>query len=232
MPTGFTNDIYDGSDMSLRSFALKCAYNFVELRDDVPLPHDHRPIVKSHSSIVENLERAKRNLEHFLDLAKNHSNLELLYQKDMDERDRRISEYFSLLETHSQRYKAMKKKVENWNAPYDLVPLKEFMLKQLDESYAHDCCNDVPSSWEETPSFDKWFHNKLDTLVEDVKFYTEELIIQNRITNEANDYLETLYDELDKIDPVLKPTHDDGCTGCVNSKGCITCTDHDQKQTM
>lgn len=140
MPTGYTEQIYEGKEVSFPQFALRCARAFgalVEMRDqalDAAIPDAfaartwHRD---EHEKAVDRLTQA-------LSWTTQEAADEALH--DFEAAADRVAESNAKSHTRWERYQRMLNEVYRWNPPSkDHEELKKFMIKQLTESMDHDC---------------------------------------------------------------------------------------------
>lgn len=140
MPTGYTNDIYEGKPITFPEFAMKCARAFgalIMLRDepmDAPIPDAFLPS----DYHVKALAEAKDDLALALEWtdAEAASEADHANTKAAEYHARRVAESAAM----ATRYDAMIAEVEKWAAPTDdHVEFRNFMLKQLTDSRKWDC---------------------------------------------------------------------------------------------
>lgn len=150
MPTGYTADLYDGKDVSLRDFVLRCSRAMgaaVMLRDHdprvVPTPENISPGV---SYTARRLAEAKGELEKW----KNLVGPGLLAETESFNAKQREArkEDEAKRQRIANAYTSMIEQVEAWDPPTpDHEPLKEFMLEQLRHSLKFDA----------SPTDPKWY---------------------------------------------------------------------------
>ena len=85
MPTGLTSKIYEGEDTSLRCFALTCVRQlgygyYASEYGEKELPLDKAPIIKPSNYHKKELEKAKKQLEDFMELQKKPDELHKKYE--------------------------------------------------------------------------------------------------------------------------------------------------------
>lgn len=206
MPTGLTSKIYEGKEITLREFALKCAgqlspaYYYTRNHDE-DLPLSSPPILKANNYRQESLERAKKELEMYEYLKANPSEMQKLYDKErtrlkLDRMEREIN-----IAKTRERYDAMIEKVEQWEVPEMFQKLKDFMLKQLNDSRDFDCpdLSDIPV-FEST--IDEWIDGCIKSCKRRIEYDIDKIEKERQWYEEANEYLKELYSLLDKTDPI------------------------------
>lgn len=206
MPSGLTCNIYDGTDMSIRGFALNCVRQLgagytATNQGEKKMPLDKAPVIPLSDYHPKQLARAKEKVEYWMEVEKNPEELDRLYNEYLAKKEEEKKSYSSDKSELKARYLTMKAKVEAWDLPETYASLKELMLKQLQESIDFDCkdysyLHDYP-----TPSKEEWFETMLSCACRDVNYHTEEYKKEIERNKELNDYLQGLYDEIEKIEP-------------------------------
>lgn len=145
MPTTLTSKIYDGSDMSFRSYALKCAACIdycVKVTDSgrLPLPIDKVPVLKPEKWYKETIKRYENELAEYEVLKRNPERLKEAYEKEKKRREDYLNEYDadSLRKKDlRKRYESMVTTVKSWHPgeKYRLVNYPH--LKEGDFSSSH-----------------------------------------------------------------------------------------------
>jgi hypothetical protein len=204
MPTGLTYKIYDGEDMSLRSFALTCVrhigYGYkISNYGEKELPRDKYVPIKPSTYHVEQLKKAAEELEYWTKISPEEAHR--LYDKFYAERDQENEDYKKRCDEIRSRYTAMRDKVETWDTGGKFDTLKDLMICQLNDSINHDCSTSVPNIAPKMP-FDEWLNKKIEWAKEDIDYHKREYEKEIKSVNETNQYMEELYAELDKVDPV------------------------------
>lgn len=206
MPSGLTCRIYDGTDMSLRGFALKCVTHFgagycATEQGDKEMPLDKPPVIHMSSYHQEQLDKAKKEVEHWLEVEKNPEELDRLYNAELERRKQQKSRYSEDKSELKARYLLMISKVESWNVPVEYASLKEFMLKKLNDSLDFDC-KTYELYDDDFVSKEEWIKLMISTSCKDVNYHTDELENEKKRINEMNDYLVGLYSAIDKVEPL------------------------------
>lgn len=141
MPTGYTAKIQDGSITEFRDFAWQCARAFgalIEMRDDpmdAPIPEAFAADTKYYDLMIEDAERRLAELSAITpeladkEAAAAHQDALKGWNERKAERDR-----------YRLRYLTMIEKVKAWQPPSaDHLPMKQFMIEQLESSMKFDC---------------------------------------------------------------------------------------------
>ena len=209
MPSGLTYQIYEGTDMSLRSFALKCATQFglgykASSYGDKELPLDKPPVLTVDEYRINSLKKAKEDALYWLNMEHNPDEAMKLYREYVAKKEEEKSHQDGVFAEQKDRYLQMISKVEAWDCGEDLQYLKDYMLKQLNECMEHDCPD--TSKWYDypIPTFEKWLRVKIDCACSDVKLQTESLEKEEKAIKELNEGLQNLYSSLDKAEPLFE----------------------------
>ena len=143
MPTGYTSDLYEGKDIAFPDFVMKCARAsdaLIDMRDDsmdATIPEKF----EASSYHTDQLEKAVADVARIKawDDTEADSQSQLAY-------DRAQREYEGLLAGKAamrERYETMLAQVKAWTPPTsEHRDLKDFMVKQLEESIRYDCSTD------------------------------------------------------------------------------------------
>jgi len=131
MPSGYTEDIYNGKEVTFKDFALGCARAFgacVMQRDD---PADVKPkIMPEESYHTEELKKLKK----FKKPTK--AQFESYVKKTIADYEKSIRKNNEL----KKRYSDILEKANNWQPPTkEHERLKAFMIQQLTDSSSFDC---------------------------------------------------------------------------------------------
>lgn len=207
MPSGLTEKIYNGEDMSLRNFALKCAKKFgfgyyASNYGESDLPKDKMPIHKP-KDYTEELNNAKQKVKYYESLKSDNTYLDE-YRKVCDERIREYEGYNRKDAELRQRYNDMIDKVNNWKVDESLGFLKDYMLSQLNESLEFDCGH----IWklEQSNNFEtdalEWVDKTIEFWKNKIEDVIEEQKKENEYVENCNKFLKCLYSSLDKVEPL------------------------------
>jgi hypothetical protein len=216
MPTSLTSSIYDGSDTSFRSYALKCAacidYCYSATNGgSKPLPKDKAPILQPEKWYKETIERYESELEEYKELKMNSERLkEAYYEKEKNRRE----DYLNNFDADSlrkkelkKRYETMKDTVKSWHPGEKYNALKSIMLEQLEKSIESDCSERKPA-YSELPPMDVWIDDNIECLQDSLNYYKKRYEEECKYVEEANKYLKGLYEELDKFEAKGKTPFD------------------------
>lgn len=195
MPTGYTVKIKDG--ISFEEFALECARAFgacATMRDtNNEIPKEFFPNPYHANRLAEALEelRVLDNLSETEIAAE--AEFEYLEQKEQNKKN--IKEKNEL----KRQYEEMLGRVLSWNPPTeDHIRLKEFMIKQIEESIDFDCyiSPEKESYEDEVWKPANWFSRKRKNIVHDIKYHQDELVKEIMRVKERNRWLVDLRNSL------------------------------------
>ncbi len=140
MPTGYTEKLYDGHNQTFSEFVLRCARAFgalISMRDDSlekTIPDEFVPYKWYQEQRVQAEERLNR--------ARNWTSeeAELAAAQYHAQNVAGIKKSNAVNYARWERYHSMLTEVKRWTPPSpEYVELKEFMIKQLDDSMKYDC---------------------------------------------------------------------------------------------
>lgn len=196
MPTGYTNDIKDG--ISFQIFAMNCARAFgatITLRDESgggeAIPEQFEPdsyhlraltAARETLSTLESMTTAECDLK----AAAEHTTAEV-------QRLSRIKE----LDTLRQQYQEMLICVEQWVPPSEEhVGLKEFMVKQIQDSINWDC--DASFYATPTPNLTglEWAEAAKDKAIKDIAYHKRKHTEEVERTEQRNTWISALRNSL------------------------------------
>ncbi len=171
MPTGYTAGIEKG--MSFQKFALQCARNFgalIEMRDE---PMDAEIKLPVYSDYHEKeLDKARKELKRLEGLTATQAMAAC--ESDQKHEADSAAEYERSKIELRKKYQAMLIEVNAWNPPSpDHNGLKQFMVRQLEESISFDCSPNMPRQIESMePSV--WLLNKKKKAIHDIEYHEKE----------------------------------------------------------
>ncbi len=172
MPTGYTAGVADGKVTTLRDFANVCVRAFlISCRDeslDAPLPMT----VEADTSYDD--ERLREVRAALLELSEL-SDDECAQRAATACAKRNASEAQSRAQAIATRdlYRAMRERVEAWQPPIELHPLREFMLSQLAIAEDFDCSFRERGP-EVAQSGNDWRAERVKNLCEDIGYHETE----------------------------------------------------------
>lgn len=207
MPTGLTESICEGRDMTLRGVALRCvtqtgfgcSYTF---RGEREMPLDKPPVMQANSYHREALKEAEEELAMWQELKEEPGKLQLTYdvycmrvKMENDGRDKRYDE-------KHDRYQAMIDKVTAWQVTEPYQPLKELMLRQLQESMEHDCVDKKDRYYDHVAPMDEWLATNIERCSRSIDYYKKRVDEDEEWVRECNKYFKGLYALLDAAEPI------------------------------
>lgn len=180
MPTGYTNDIYEGKDVSLADFAAGCAHAFgafVHQRDST---HDGQLTYPESPNTVDNyhvtkLVRARAEADQWADMSE-----ERKYELWSEYYRERTVELHNSIAKNSElraRYQRMLAQVQAVDVPSDLQNFKDFMVGQLTDSIEFDCGSDdkFTKEWYQPKEYFAWLDAEERRFQWDINYHTEQL---------------------------------------------------------
>lgn len=204
MPTGYTHKVQDGEITELRDYAYNCAYAFgamIAYRDDNE--QDKQTLPKklkgcSSSYYVDSLSKARQE---FAEWRKKTPNA----RKHMFERHKKkelanLAKYIEKKGIEAKRYDSMIAKVEAWNPDNKMIPLRNFMLQQLEESKKFDCSSDYYETkklkWHRM-TYEEWEQNHLQGIKRRIEYAVSELSKEKTRQKERQDWVDCLRAEFE-----------------------------------
>lgn len=149
MPTRYTDDVSNGTTTSLRAFAMRCARAFGPLAHMKDCPSD-APISVSRNAYDAELSSAQARLEMLRAVS------DAWFESAIEQRHLEAIEfeerYHRNVTVVRARYEAMLEKVTVWDAPRQLLDMREFMLNQIRKSIECDCPAPRPVRIPERPT--------------------------------------------------------------------------------
>lgn len=194
MPTGYTHKVADGEITTLNEFAMLCSramgfcYSLREepLTSSLPEKFEERPYYKNQ------LEETEKEYNKYINM--NPEEIKTEFESYIKEETKDYEDRVLKMNDTKNNYNNMLKLVNNWNCPDDIKGLKEFMLEQLNSSIKFDV-HDVYNN-HQNKSMNKWYHNKLDNLKENLEYYKEQWDKEVKRTKENNRLLNLLRESL------------------------------------
>lgn len=190
MPTGFTDPLYTGKDITFEQFAWRCARGMTALASmrDEPLeapiperlepdPYYARALASAEDEHARVLAMSEEECER--EATKDHADLLASLKAASAERAARKT-----------RYEAMLASVDAWHPPTpDHAGFKSFMHQQLVDSIAIDCGE---MSMPEAPSAGQWRQRKLQQAARDLEQARREMVAQEERIQRCNQWIADL----------------------------------------
>lgn len=200
MPTGLTAKIYEGEELTLREFALRCAKHFSPAHSyEGDLPLDKPPLLKGSDYYKLAIKRANEKLTRLEHLRKHTDEVKQIIEKERQDFILREENRFKLLTELGQRYDAMIAEVEGWKVSEEYKYLKDFMLEQLNESKRFDCTK-VHIQEPQQTSAEEWLNDNFKHVYEDLAYCQEKLDEETDFYRKANKHLQGLYKAIDEYE--------------------------------
>lgn len=202
MPSALTSNIYDGSDMTLRKFALTCVTQlgagYVATNQGTrEMPLYEAPVIPLCDYHEKKIEEAKKELSKWIEISKGPEEVDRLYAEYVEETEKNNKKLKKRVGEMSERYKTMIEKVESWNVSERYLSLKELMLEQLNDSLDFDC---YYHEFKVVPK-DEFVKTKIESARKLVAYHTKEWEKELKRNRENNEYLKGLYEEIESVEP-------------------------------
>lgn len=195
MPTGYTADIKDG--ISFNTFAMNCARAFgalMEMRDlpsGSPIPERFEPSPYHRDKLAE----ARRQLAYYEGMSDDAAyDISSAERQDQERsRKQRLQENRNTLEA----YQAMLKQARAWTAPTkEHEGLKEFMIKQIEESIRFDDSTKYLTKPTPVITVNEWLEGKKSEALTDIAYHKEHYDAEIKRTEERNAWIAALRSSL------------------------------------
>ena len=205
MPTGLTSRIYEGEDTSLRCFALTCVRQlgygyYASNYGESALPLDKAPDIKPSNYHKEELEKANKKLEDFMNLQKDPDALRKKYEEYLKQINEDKEESRKHKEEIKENYLSVLDKVEKWDAPSEFNSLVELMKDQLNDCIKYDCT--IYDYDKKEQSIEEWAESEISSIKWEIEYHKKEYEAEVKHAKKCNEYIHKLYEELDKIEPL------------------------------
>jgi len=195
MPSGYTAPICEGEVM-FRDFLFRCAKAFgafVSIRDeplDESIPDQIEPSIWQRKQLQASFESLIAMESWDNDAWKEATITD--YVKKMQRRQEAAEKNTVLLD----RYNAMLEKARAWQPPTDEHQgLKDFMIKQLQESIGFDCSTDFTEP-RQLNSAD-YRHKRLTCCLADIEYNAKECLKELNRAKERTEWIQALKGSLD-----------------------------------
>lgn len=196
MPTGYTSLIQDGADF--KQFALSCARAFgaaIMQRDDpsdTPLKTEYEPS-DYHIKELEKANEQKEKLDSLTD-----SDWQLMLDNEFEAEQKRIAEYAKQEAETEKKYNSVLEKAKAWIPPTsDHVGIKEFMVKQIEDSINFDCKHYKDKKPEPKLSLEDFKSKKYDSVNWSINYHTKEHDAEVKRAKERTEWLTSYVNSLD-----------------------------------
>lgn len=199
MPTGYTSAIYEGENVSVQDYILKCARAFgatIMMKEeslDKEIPGRFEPdqfYKKRVDEKIKELQRIKGlTKEEIENEIKNNHDYILKANRERKEKN----------EILKNRYENMIAEVNKWEAPADHNNLKKFCLEQLEYSLKCDVSESYYDEEIAKESTDEWLNRNIERCERDIKYYTDEWIKEVKRVEERNLWIKQLRDSIKNL---------------------------------
>ena len=203
MPTGLTAEIYEGKNTSFRRFALRCATQFgggyqASNYGESDLPLDKAPVLEASNYHLKMLDHAYKELAKWKKLQENP---EEAHNEVLEKRKQEAKDCNEHRNDHLRNYEDMLTRVKCWHPDERYTSIKEFMIKQLEESIEHDCSYHGPSKESLEETTEQWLKCNIDCCEWDIKYHEKAFADEIKSIEKTNEFLQGFYDSLDEIEP-------------------------------
>ena len=195
MPTGYTEDIYEGKDVSFSDFALKCARAFgacIEQRDDDP--NDKPKLIEKNnddSYHIKRINEAKKWKKPTKVEFDAYVKKQIAYYNEKIDKQNKLKD----------SYQKMLDKANAWTPPTkEHEGLKKFMIEQLTGSLDFDCDNDYYQrelNNIKQLTYNQYVKNMRASNKRDIEYHTNELKKDNERVDNRNAWISALYESLE-----------------------------------
>jgi len=174
MPTGYTQPLYEGKELTFEQFTLNCARAFgalIEMRDepsDAPIPDSFQPAPFYQQKLTE----LENNLHRYTTMSNREA--DILAEAEYQQTQKQALDAIRNKEVMKVRYEAMLQHVKTWQPPSkEHKGLKEFMFKQLQESIQWDCEGNYYENLLAQPKLQgtDWLKEKITLTNKDLSYY-------------------------------------------------------------
>lgn len=205
MPSGLTYKIYDGTDMTLRGFALNCVRQLgagyhASDQGSKELPLYEAPVLKVSDYHQKSQKEAESKLQHWLEIRDKPEEAQREYEAKYAENKQLNTDYEKTRKERRERYLTMLDKVVLWDLPEEYKSLKDLMINQIKESMDFDCHPSRIYTEERIP-IDKWIQTHIDMYQDEIRYHKEQYAKEKKAVEENNAYLKGLYEEIEKVEP-------------------------------
>jgi hypothetical protein len=191
--SGYTYGVQKGEITEFKDFALRCARVFgylglmKDMANDAEIPDEIVP--NPYNS--ERLAEYEKTLQELLNLTPRE--IKELATKDYYLAYKVWGEINASYETENCRIWDMSNKVEAWTPPtVEHIPLKNFMLEQLNQEYNETKYNVEPKM--EPPA--DWYERKLKRVQEDIEYFKKKVVKEEAWAYNATKWVKALKESL------------------------------------
>jgi hypothetical protein len=195
MPTGYTAKVQSGEITEFKDFALTCARAFgalIHLRDEPLSPHIPDDIKGSdyHKERAADAEAQLAALDRLHD-----DEIRALATADNEKKQASHAAYVAERTVEKARYEAMLAKAREWTPPTpEHAGLKDFMIKQLEESIRFDCS--VTFSAPEPLDATSWLNGRRKELQSNLAYHRKNIAADDERNAERIAWIKSLKQSL------------------------------------
>lgn len=197
MPSGYTSKIYDGKEVCGADFIADCAKGFgayITVRDllDSEKPDHFEP----DSFYIDRAKQWEKELEKLLGMTEE----EAQHEAD-EEYERKIANRENAIKNKNelrQRYEKVLEEVSAWIPPTeDHVNLKEFCIKQIEDSIEWDCSTSYYDEYNvERTTGKEWLKYQIQNAKQTIENCLHDHESEVERTNQRNLWIKQLKDSL------------------------------------
>jgi len=194
MPTGYTSDIYEGKNVTGKEFLMICARAFgIYEPFDAEIPEEFQP----NDYHLRRLEEVKNELERYRTMTIEEA--KIITEREYEENIKYNKEQHEIYKNLKERYLNVLSDVLQWQPPTeDHVELKNFAIKQLENSIKFDCDGKekfYPLDVEkETP--EEYIKRNIDSCLRNITYHSEEYKKEVKKTLSRNKWIKELRESL------------------------------------
>lgn len=172
MPTGYTSDIYEGKEVTMSDYLIKCSRAFgatITMRDE-PLDKSI-PVFEPNPYYKESLDKERIKYDHFLKMTDDEIRHEIdaVYDEQLESYERLAKES----QERRKRYESILKELKAWEPPtVDHFGLKNFAINQIETSIEIDCNNCNYSKYLQKPTVEEWKSQQLKDFETNIEYYS------------------------------------------------------------
>lgn len=194
MPSGYTADIYEGKDVTLRDYLMGIGrgMGFAIMQRDSP-PGPVEKVEPQTSYYDESQEKAEKRIAWLNKLTP--EAVAVAAREDFEEKHAAWSARIAKTKDLRARYEALLAEALDWEPPADLAGAKEMAVSQLRQSIDYDCS----TSFDNEPKKREaaiWLAEELTSAAQDVEYAVKHRAEELERTAERNRYIDLFYDSL------------------------------------
>jgi hypothetical protein len=198
VPTGITQPIYEGKDITFAEFVWRCARQFgalMHMRDDaLDAPIRKRSDFGSYHK--DELKKATARLAQLRKMSAKMADAEA--EREYTEAAKSVNDAIAESYARRERYLAMLGQIDVWDPPTEEhAELKRYMVKQLSESMEHDCHTEAEfRRWHHAAQGQKsggeWLLEQIEKAQKDIIYHSEKLTEDEARDDQRQAWIDTL----------------------------------------